>query len=378
MIGGGFGRFGPRIEPCIEPVHAMRIEACAVASAMRPFAGRMPAFRCYLSSPDDCHCIFLFFQPFRSEGDPMKPDWLSIGQVAMAGLVNVSFAFAVGAMLFAAWLRHDARGPVTPASAAWLRAQRAMRAAGFVLLLSLLIWLLYESAAISGSRLPDAFAVVPTVLTQTHVGAAWTVTFAASVVLFAAACVGAGVVRDGLAWLAIVAVAAGRAALGHAADAGFASAALGVHALHVLSASVWSGVVMAGGLSVVPALGASTARGVLIRTAGRLSQMSLFAVGVVIVAGVFDAIRGTGGSLAALLHTAWGHVLLLKLALVVFALALGALNRLSTLPRLRRTASTADARDFANVLYLEALVMVGVLVVAAALAHGSPGFTMHG
>ena len=128
----------------------------------------------------------------------------------------------------------------------------------------------------------------------------------------------------------------------------------------------------------MPALGASTARGVLIRTAGQVSSLSLFTVIVVIAAGVFDAIRGTGGSVAALLHSTWGHVLLLKLALVAFALVLGGMNRFSTLPRLTRTASTGDARDFANLLYLEALVMIGVLVVAAALAHGAPAAAMQG
>jgi len=308
----------------------------------------------------------------------MKPDWLWLGQVAMAALVNVSFAFAVGATLYAAWLRPATLGPVTPASAAWLRAQRSVRTAAFVLVLSLVVWLLYESAAMSGSTLPHAFGVVPTVLSQTHVGLAWTVAFAAAVVLLVTAFFSGGVLRDGVAWLAIVVIAAGRAALGHAADAGFLSAAVGVHTLHVLSATVWSGIVLAGGLSVVPALGASTARGVLIRTAGQLSAVALFAVGVVVVAGVFDAIRGTGGSVAALLHSTWGHVLLLKSALVVLALGLGALNRFSALPRLRRTASTGDARDFANVLYLEALVMIGVLVVAAALAHGAPPHAMQG
>jgi len=306
----------------------------------------------------------------------MKPDWLWIGQVAMAALVNMSFAFAVGSALFAAWLTPGARGPVTPASAAWLRAQRSMRIAGFVLVLSLAVWLLYESAEISGSTLPKAFGVVPTVLLHTHVGRAWSVAFVAALVLLVAAFVGGGMLRDGVAWLAIIAFAAARAALGHAADAGLLSAALGLHTLHVLSASVWSGVVMAGGLSVVPALGASTARGVLIRTASQVSAVALFAVGVVLVTGAFDAFRGTGGSFAALIDTAWGHVLLLKLALVVFALGLGGVNRFSTLPRLRRTASTADARDFANVLYLEALVMIGVLVVAAALAHGVPPTAM--
>jgi putative copper resistance protein D len=308
----------------------------------------------------------------------MKADWLWIGQVAMAALVNVSFAFAVGSTLFAAWLRPTARGPVTPASAAWLRAQRSLRIAVFVLVLSLLMWLLYESAAISGNTLPHAFGVVPTVLTQTHVGAAWSVAFAAAVVLLVTAFFSGGVLRDGVAWIAIIVAAAGRAALGHAVDAGYVSAALGLHTLHVLSASVWSGIVMAGGLSVVPALGASTARGVLIRTAGQVSSLSLFTVVVVIAAGAFDAIRGTGGSVAALLHSTWGHVLLLKLALVAFALVLGGMNRFSTLPRLKRTASTADARDFGNLLYLEALVMIGVLVVAAALAHGVPAAAMQG
>jgi putative copper resistance protein D len=308
----------------------------------------------------------------------MKTDWLWFGQVTMAALINLSFAFAVGSTLFAAWLKPGARGPVTPASAAWLRAQRSLRVAGFVLVLSLAVWLLYESASMSGSTLPNAFAAVPTVLSRTHTGIAWSVAFGAAVVLLVTAFFSGGVLRDGVAWLAIIVFAAARAALGHAADDGFASAALAMHTLHVLSASVWSGVVMAGGLSVVPALGASTARGVLIRTASQLSAVALFAVGVVIVAGVFDAVRGTGGSLAALIHSTWGHVLLLKVALVVFALGLGSLNRFSALPRLRRTASTADAHDFANVLYLEALAMIGVLVVAAALAHGVPPGAMPG
>ena len=304
----------------------------------------------------------------------MRTDWLWFGQVAMAALVNVSFAFAVGATLFSAWLGAPAQSPVSPARVAWLRAQRSQRAAAFVLVLSLLVWLLYESAAMSGKRLPQAFAVVPTVLAQTHVGTAWSVAFGGALVLFVSAFVNGGVVREGVVWLAIVVAAAGRAALGHAADAGFLSAALGLHTLHVLSASVWSGVVMAGGLAVLPALGTSTARGILIRTGAQMSSLALFAVGAVLVTGGYDGLRGSGGSLAALLHTTWGHVLSLKLLLIVFALGLGALNRFSALPRLKRTASTADARDFANVLYLEGLVMIGVLVAAAALAQSVPGY----
>jgi len=55
---------------------------------------------------------------------------------------------------------------------------------------------------------------------------------------------------------------------------------------------------------------------------------------------------------------------------------LGGLNRTLALPRLRRTASTEDAHTFNNVLHLEALVMIGIFVVAAVLAHCMPAYTL--
>lgn len=308
----------------------------------------------------------------------MKADWLWIGQVAMAALVNVAYAFALGSAFYGAWLARDGRTPVAPARLAWLRAQRSLRTAALVLVVALFMWLLYESASISGQSLPGAFGVVGTVLSQTHVGHAWSVAFAGALVLLGCAFAASSVARDGVLWLALVAVAAGRAGLGHAADAGFASAALGLHTLHVLSASAWSGIVMAGGLAVLPALGASTARGVLIRTAAQVSNVAIFAVGFVIATGVFNAVRGSGGSFDAIADSTWGRVLLLKIALVVLALVLGGFNRLVAMPELRRAASTAAARRFVNVIHLEAIVMIGVLVIAAALARSVPGYVMQG
>jgi copper resistance protein D len=308
----------------------------------------------------------------------MKPDWLWIGQVAMAALVNIAYAFALGSALYGAWLEKDARSAVAPAQPAWLRAQTSLRTAALVLVIALVVWLLYESASISGETLPGSFGIVPTVLSQTHVGHAWSVAFAGALVLLITAFAAAGPLRDGVLWLALIAAAAGRAGLGHAADAGFASAALGLHTLHVLSASAWSGVVMAGGLAVLPALGASTARGVLIRTAGQVSNVSLFAVGLVLATGVFNAIRGTGGSFEVLATSRWGHVLIAKLILIALALLLGGFNRLVAMPELRRAASTGAARRFVNVLHLEALVMMAVLVVAAVLASSVPGYVLQG
>ncbi len=309
----------------------------------------------------------------------MSMDGLWIGQVAMAALMNVAFAFAVGSALLGAWLAKDAQIKINPARPAWLRAQRSMLTASVVLVLADLGWLWYQAASMSGVALPSAFGVVPTVLTQTHVGYAWSVAFAGALVLLGTAMAShTGTLRNALLWLAVIAIAAGKASLGHAADAGPASAAIAMQTLHVLVTGVWGGLAMAAGLSVLPALGTSTARGLLIRTATQVSSVSVVAVGLVLLTGIFNAVRGSGGSFEAIEVSTWGHVLTLKLSLIALALVLGGLNRFSALPRLRRTASTMDAHTFVNVLYLEALAMVGVFVAAAALSHSVPAFAALG
>ena len=63
---------------------------------------------------------------------------------------------------------------------------------------------------------------------------------------------------------------------------------------------------------------------------------------------------------------------------MALALVLGGLNRFLALPRLRRTALTMDAHTFTNVLYLEALAMIGVFIAAAALAHSVPAYVALG
>ncbi|MEC5404906.1 CopD family protein [Paraburkholderia sp. MPAMCS5] len=309
----------------------------------------------------------------------MSFDGLWIGQVAMAALMNVAFAFAVGSALLGAWLTKDAQAKIAPARPAWLRAQRSMLTASVVLVLADLGWLLYQAASMSGVALPAAFGVVPTVLAQTHVGYGWSIAFAGALVLLGTALTGhGGTLRNALLWLSVIVIAAGKASLGHAADAGPASAAVAMQTLHVLVTGVWGGLAMASGLAVLPALGASIARGVLIRTATQVSNVSLVSVGFVLLTGAFNAARGSGGSFEAIAISTWGHVLTLKLLLVALALVLGGLNRFLALPRLRRTASTMDAHTFVNVLYLEALTMIGVFVAAAALSHSVPAFAALG
>jgi copper resistance protein D len=310
----------------------------------------------------------------------MKLDSLWVGQVALAALMDIAFAMAVGSALLKGWLAKDgARPPLAPSHAAWLRAQRSLTVAAAVLVLADCGWLVYQAAAMSGAGLGGAFDALPVVLLQTHTGYAWSVAAGGALLLLGVALARPdGPLAYALLWLAVIAVAAGKASLGHAADAGTVSAAAGVQALHLLSTAVWGGLVLAGGFAVLPALGASIARGALIRIAQPLSRLSLIAFCFVAATGALNVVRGLGGSLAPLDGSTWGRVLLLKLSLVTLAVLLGGLNRYSALPRLRRTASTEDAHTFCNLLHLEALTMLGVFIAAAVLSFTVPGFAALG
>ena len=300
----------------------------------------------------------------------MNATGLTIGQVALAALMDVAFAFAIGSALLERWLALEGQ----PGRLAWQRARASLVAASFALVLADVLWLAYEAALMSGRPLIAAIAVIPTVLGQTQVGHAWCVAFGGAAFMLAAA-LGSRGGRVGQTALGVAAIvcALGKACIGHAADAGPWSAAVAVQALHLLATGLWGGITLAGGLLVLPALDTSPTRGALIRVAGRISYVAGMALVVVIATGVFNAQRGLGGSLAPLAGSGWGHVLTLKGVLVLLAVLLGALNRGSALPRLRRTASTADAHTFNNVLHLEALVMIGIFVAAAVLAHMAPG-----
>ncbi|CAB3694754.1 copper resistance D family protein [Trinickia soli] len=303
----------------------------------------------------------------------MNVTGISIGQVALAALMNIAFAFTIGSALLERWLAFEGQ----TARDAWQRAHASLVAATFALVLSDILWLLYEAASMSGLSLAMALGAVPTVIAQTQVGHGWCVALGGALLALAAALASrGGRVGQGVFWLAVVIIALGKASIGHAVDAGPISLAVGVQALHLLATGVWGGIVLAGGLLVLPGLDTSTTRGVLIRVAVRVSSVATTALLVVLATGLFNAQRGLGRSLAPLSDSTWGHVFTLKVALVLFAVLLGGLNRTSALPRLRRTASTTDAHTFNNVLHMEALVMLGIFVVAAVLAHSPPGYSM--
>lgn len=310
----------------------------------------------------------------------MSDDPLWFAQTAFAALADLSFACVLGTLILNAWLsREQAFAPVSPARNGWRRASRGGLVAALALALCNFASLWLQSAAMSGAPVMQAGASLWLVATGTHAGVGWSVALAGSVLLLLAAASGGALSasRIGSAMLAALIVAAGKSAVGHAADAGAFSLAEGVQTLHLLATAVWGGIVIAGAF-VLPALDTSVARAFLIRIVARMSRTAAIAVAFVILTGVFNGWRGIGGSFAVLGASTWGHALIVKVVLVAMALAFGALNRWSALPRLQRSASTMDAHTVINVMRIEAVMMAGVFVAAAVLSHSVPGSALAG
>jgi len=311
----------------------------------------------------------------------MSVDPLWLAQVVIAALADIAFACTLGGALLSVWLlKENATAPVSPARFGWVSARRLSIGGAVVLAVAELVLVWLQAASMSGAPLFDVFAPVVTVITGTHAGMGWAIAFVGSVLLILATISGnaKGSPRLGLFAVGALVAAAGKASVGHAADAGAFSLAEGVQTVHLLATAVWGGVVIAGAWRVLPALGTSLARAFLIRIAGKMSTMAVIAVSLVILTGIYNAWRGLGGSAQTLETSAWGHVLLVKGVLIATALLLGALNRWSVMPRLQRSASTVDARTFTGVMRMEALLIVGVFVAAAVLSHSVPGFASMG
>jgi copper transport protein len=166
---------------------------------------------------------------------------------------------------------------------------------------------------------------------------------------------------------------------GHAGVQDPVAVLLPANALHVLAAGAWIG-----GLAVlVAALPAATRRleppdrsRLLSATVGRFSGLAPAAVAVLLAGGIAQSLLELG-AVGDLWDTAFGRAIAIKAALVVVLLALGALNRRRTLPRLAAAARDGGSPGGAGVLLrrvLRAEVALGVaaLAVTGALAGYPP------
>ncbi len=154
--------------------------------------------------------------------------------------------------------------------------------------------------------------------------------------------------------------------VGHLADAG-AAWLQAVLLVHLAAAAFWIGI-----LAPLRRLAADDLPGAA-ALGTRFGRIAVCAVPLLIAAGIVMAWRLLG-DLSALLATAYGFVLLAKIAGVGVLLAAGAANKLRLVPAMRR-GERAAAAGLRRSIALEWLAVAAVLLLTAALTGlaGLPG-----
>jgi copper transport protein len=161
------------------------------------------------------------------------------------------------------------------------------------------------------------------------------------------------VVAVGLASLAAASLA------GHAWTAPDRWLAVGADVAHLAGVAVWVG----GLLALLVALGAATDQE---RLAARFSALAVAAVPVVVVSGAVSGWQQVR-TLDGLTSTAYGRLLLAKVAGVAVMVALGWVNRSRLVPQMRRAVA-----PLTRSLRVETAVAALVLALTAALIHQAP------
>jgi putative copper resistance protein D len=298
-------------------------------------------------------------------------DAVSLLQVASALLLNIGFAWLVGTWFARRWM--DLAGMDSDRVAPSLR-KLDLFAAGLGTASGALV-LLAATAVMGGVGLREACPMFWMMVTSTDFGHAGIVTVLAMTALFFIRLLGgARLVADIAVLLALIVFAVTRASMGHAGEDGWWTLALVAEAVHLAAIGLWTGAVLVSAWFVlkkshVDALGMQSTN----RYLESMSKAALIAVVCIGVTGVYSGWHriGTAEHLA---HTSYGMTLLVKLALVLVAIALGGYNKYVGLPAARR--SRAGIGLTRAVLRIESVVLAGVLLMAAILTTQQPPATM--
>jgi putative copper resistance protein D len=264
------------------------------------------------------------------------------------------------------------------------RWERRMLAAGRGLALLALVsglGVLAAQAALFEGRAGAAFELgaLTRVLLDTQAGHVWLVRFGFLAVLAAFLLVRLSVAKPadwraarGEAVLLAAAALVPIAAAGHAAAAEPDTArAIALDALHVIGAGVWVGALLPLALLLRMAAteGGADARPYAVLAARRFSRTALVTMLVLMATGVLLASIHIG-TVAGLVGTSYGHLLLVKIGLLLLAMALAAVSRLVFLARLPGDGPTVGRpamRRLARLVGLEGAIGLAILAIVAVL-----------
>jgi putative copper resistance protein D len=294
-------------------------------------------------------------------------DVVSLLQVGSAFLLNLGFTWLVGSFFARYWMHANrAARHEFEAGLRWLD----LWAAGLTVLASALA-LLIATAVMGDVGLREACPMFWMMLTSTDYGHAGGLIILAMLVLLALRWSGGtGRASDIGVAVALTVFAITRASMGHAGEEGLLSLVLMAEALHYAAIGLWTGAVL---VSAWFALSDSrivcTAAGGHDRYLDLMSQAAMLAVAVIFATGVYSAWHRVG-SAGHLQHTFYGVILLVKVALVLVAIALGGYNKFWGLPAASRSAT--GLRRVRTALRIESAVLIAAVLAASILISQQP------
>ena len=303
----------------------------------------------------------------------MDDPLLALLHPSLVAALNVALAVVLGALASTELLRRGA----SPWTMQRLGSLKRWTQAGLVVLVVVsigLVWVL--TAVMSEVPLQKAFGAIGTFLTQTHAGRASAVGVMLVVLAFALSAGGPGSLRASLLIALCTGLfAATRSWSGHAGVSGDV-VPFATDWAHLLGMGVWVGAVLGAAFVVLRASPPCKSEELTDCAAyvRLLSTTATWALVTLLITGVTSAWLRLGSSSGTLLSSPWAVILAVKLVLVIMAIALGAHNRFSVLPRLiaelgsESFAATRSFKTFTAVIAIEAFVLLAVEVAAAALS----------
>ena len=305
--------------------------------------------------------------------------------IAMRTIHLAATAVTAGAVVFLVLVASPAwRAAADLAASGYRRRILRMAAVGLtVAVLSGAARVVLEAASMSGRPLAATFTegTLWTVLTRTTFGVTADVWTALAISL--AACLAFLGTRRWATWIAPLLAASLLGALawsGHAAatDGLDGHLHLAADALHLIAAGTWLGSLVALAVLLATACRHSDPawRDIAAAATLRFSMLGIASVTTLLGSGIVNA-WFLAGSLPALLGTAYGRLLLIKIALFGAMVSVAAANRLRLTPRLAHSLSSEDhgkaLRQLTRNTLIEVALGLIVLVIVGALGTLPPG-----
>lgn len=174
-----------------------------------------------------------------------------------------------------------------------------------------------------------------------------------------------------------LAVTASFAVWGHARELTPRALALGADVVHVGAAALWLGGLV--GLAMVLARRSADTVDATAGIIGRFSQMALWSVLALTVAGTALTVIGSDADLHAIVSTTWGRLVLAKIGLAAIVIAVAAWNRRSLVPALVRSDEPDTRptrwRRLLRAVRVEVVLLVVVVCLTAILVNVPPART---